>query len=201
MDTMRALAWVIAVGLVGASAARAQEPLPAPGLAAPRFRLPVYNPEPVGASSLGLERYVGAQPEEPGVKVVLLSFMASFCKPCKKEMPYLESLHRRYRALGLRVVLVSIDSEPEGQQQMAALIREHAISYPVLKDRFNLVARRWLGEQSPLPSLFFVQPDGTVSRVHRGYDEQASLALEGEVQQLLGVEQRGTKAVAADAVP
>ena len=195
---------VVAVGLLVASAARAQEPLPAEGLAAPAFRLPVYNPGPVGASSLGLERYVGPEAQEPGVKVVLLSFMASFCKPCKKEMPYLETLHRRYRELGLRVVMVSIDSEPEGQQQIDALIREHAISYPVLKDRFNLVARRWLGAQSPLPSLFFVRPDGTVSRVHRGYDEQTSQLLAQELEAALGVKRHGPEkapTVAADAAP
>jgi thiol-disulfide isomerase/thioredoxin len=196
MDTMRALAWVGAVTLLVGASARAQEALPAEGRPAPAFRLPVYNPAPVGASSLGLERYVGPGAQDKGTKLVLLSFMASFCKPCKKELPYLQSLHERYGELGLRVVMVSIDSEPAGQQKMEALLQEHHVTFPVLKDRFNLVARRWLGMQSPLPSLFFVQPDGTVTRVHRGYDEQTSGKLAAEIAVALGVKR---PAVATDA--
>src|SRR5687767_12457226 len=62
------------------------------GAAAPMFRLPVYNAEAVGATAVGLDQFVGTDPSDKGAKVVLLSFMASFCKPCKKEMPYLQSL-------------------------------------------------------------------------------------------------------------
>jgi hypothetical protein len=51
----------------------------------------------------------------------------------------------------------------------------------VLKDRFNIVARRWLGTQSPLPSLFLLRPDGTVKSVHRGYSDDASTILDREI--------------------
>ena len=116
---------------------------------------------------VGLDRYVGADATDKDAKVVLLSFMASFCAPCKKEMPYLQSLHERTRTSGLRVVSVSIDTEPDGQKIIDELIEKNKVTYPVLKDRFNLVARRWLGNQSPLPSVFLVSPDGTVSHPPR----------------------------------
>jgi hypothetical protein len=96
------------------------------------------------------------------------------------------------------VVMVSIDAEPAGQKRMEGLLQEHHVTFPVLKDRFNLVARRWLGMQSPLPSLFFVRPDGTVLRVHRGYDEKTSGQLAAEVASALGAEQ---PALAADDAP
>ena len=115
----------------------------------------------------------------------MLSFMASFCAPCKKEMPYLQSLHEKYSGQGLRVMMVSIDKEPAGQKIIDELIASNQVTFPVLKDRFNLVARRWLGAQSPLPSLFFVKPDGVVLSVHRGYTEEASVLLEKEVKDAL----------------
>ncbi|MBF5040845.1 TlpA family protein disulfide reductase [Aggregicoccus sp. 17bor-14] len=196
---MRAQAWVgmAAALLLGAAHARAQEPLPAEGRPAPAFRLPVYNADAAGAGVVGLERYVGPEAQDKDTRLVLLSFMASFCQPCKKELPYLQSLHARYREQGLRVVMVSIDSEPSGQKLMDELLREHHVTFPVLKDRFNLVARRWLGQQSPLPSLFLVRPDGTVLRVHRGYDEKTSRLLAEEVAAALG----SARPVAAGTAP
>lgn len=159
---------------------------------APMFRLPVYNAKAVGASMLGLDRYVGQAAVDKDTKVVLLSFMASFCAPCKKEMPYLQSLQDKYRSLGLRVVMVSIDTEPAGQKIIEQLIAENGITFPVLKDRFNLVARRWLGEKSPLPSVFLVRPDGMVSFVHRGYDEQAVATIADQVERALGLKAHST---------
>lgn len=158
------------------------------GRAAPAFRLPVYNAEAVGASAVGLDRFVGPDAAEKDVKVVLLSFMASFCAPCKKEMPYLQSLHEHYREKGLRVVMVSIDTEAEGQKIIDELIALNQVTFPVLKDRFNLVARRWLGAKSPLPSVFLVGPDTTVMKVHRGYSEEVGTQLANEVETVLGVE-------------
>ncbi|MCI0572282.1 MAG: hypothetical protein L0Y66_16130, partial [Myxococcaceae bacterium] len=87
-------------------------------------------------------------------------------------------------------MMVSIDTEPEGQKLIDELITQNKVTFPVLKDRFNLVARRWLGSQSPLPSVFMVRPDGNVSLVHRGYDEEASVFLEKEVQSVLDIQRK-----------
>jgi peroxiredoxin len=113
--------------------------------------------------------------------------MASYCEPCKKELPYLQTLQAQYRDQGLRVVLVSIDTEPAGQKKVEDLLAANHVAFPVLKDRFRLVARRWLGGESPLPSVFLIRPDGTVSHVHRGYSQEASVLLAAEVQKSLGI--------------
>jgi len=167
--------------------ALAEDELADIGQPAPMFRLPAYNPQAVGKGMVGLDTLVGPDATDKGVKVVLLSFMASYCAPCKKEMPYLQSLHEKYKDFGLRVMMVSIDTEPEGQKKIDELISTHKVSFPVLKDRFNLVARRWLGAQSPLPSVFLVKPDGTVSMMHRGYNEEASVLFAQEVEAALGM--------------
>jgi thiol-disulfide isomerase/thioredoxin len=127
--------------------------------------------------------------------------MASFCGPCKKEMPYLQSLHERYSDAGLRVVMVSIDTEPEGQKKIDDLIATNKVTFPVLKDRFNLAARRWLGSKTPLPSVFLIKPDGTISTVHRGYNEDASKVFMAAVEQAIGVKQGADKATATNTGP
>ncbi len=134
---------------------------------------------------IGIDRYVGQDPTDKKTKLLVVSFMASFCGPCKKEMPYLQSLHEKYKDQGLRVLMVAIDREEDGQKKVAELVATNKVTFPVLKDRFNIVARRWLGNQSPLPSLFMVRPDGTVKIVHRGYSDDASTILEKEVSAAL----------------
>ncbi len=176
---------VIAVSLLVVGAAFAQDELASKGKPAPAFRLPVYNAKAVGSTVVGLDKYLGAEAPDKEAKVVLLSFMASFCAPCKKEMPYLQSLHEKYASQGLRVVMVSIDTEPAGQKIIDELIETHKVTFPVLKDRFNLVARRWLGTQSPLPSLFMVRNDGVVLSVHRGYSDESGALLDTEVKDAL----------------
>lgn len=179
---------LLAVALIAlALPALAEDELAQVDKPAPMFRLPVYNQKASGGSTyLGLDKFVGPDASDKQAKVVLLSFMASFCAPCKKEMPYLQSLHEKYGPKGLRILMVSIDKEPEGQKQIDELIEKNKVTFPVLKDRFTVVARRWLGAQSPLPSVFMVKPDGTVSMMHRGYDQEASELLDKEVKAALG---------------
>ncbi len=154
---------------------------------APTFRLPVYNQRAFGEASVGLDGYVGAEAADKKTKVLVVSFMASFCGPCKKEMPYLQKLHEENKDKGLRVMMVAIDSEPEGQKKIDELIELNKVTFPVAKDRFNIVARRWLGTKSPLPSLFFVRPNGTVASVHRGYSQDGAEVLAAELERELGV--------------
>jgi thiol-disulfide isomerase/thioredoxin len=185
---MKQLFAAAVLACVTPSLALASDDLPNVDRPAPMFRLPLYNGAQLKAPPmLGIDRYVGPDATDRDTKVVLLSFMASFCAPCKKEMPYLQKLHEQYKDKGLRIVMVSIDTEPAGQKIIDELIEKNKVTFPVLKDRFNLVARRWLGAQSPLPSVFLVKPDGLVSKVHKGYDEATSQALAAEVQAALGL--------------
>lgn len=157
------------------------------GSAAPAFRLPVYNSKEVGETAIGVDRYVGPEAQDKQTKALLVSFMASFCGPCKKELPYLQQLHEKYRSQGLRVIAVSIDTETDGQKKVEELIATNKLTFPVLKDRFNIVARRWLGSKSPLPSLFVLKPDGTVASVHRGYSQDGVSLLDDEVKAALAL--------------
>lgn len=183
---MRHVGWTLAVVMV-ASHAFASEELAAVGQKAPMFRLPTYNSKVAGMSAVGLQDWVGPDAKDKSAKVVLLSFMASFCAPCKKEMPYLQTLQQKYGGKGLKVLMISIDTEEKGYEVINELIEKNKVTFPVLKDRFNLVARRWLGTQSPLPSVFLVDAEGVVKLAHRGYSEESSQLLDREVARAMGM--------------
>ena len=167
------------------------------GSLAPNFALKTLNADVVGESWIALDRYVGDDAEDGGARIVVLSFFASWCAPCQKEMPLLERLHRAYRAHGLRVLSVSIDGDEEGMAAARRMVTRNRVTYPVLSDRFNVLARRYLGEQAPLPSLFVVGRDGVIRRIERGYTRDAAGFLVADVQTGLGL--RSTPALAAPA--
>lgn len=164
------------------------------GLPAPAFSLRTMNPDAAGTPWVALDRYVGDEPEDPAARAVLLTFFASWCEPCRREMPFLVQLDRMYRDQGLRVVGVCIDKEEAGIEAAKKLVAEKAVAYPVLSDRFNFLARRYLGEKAPLPSVFLIRRDGTIARIERGYAKDASAFLLGEVQDVLGIERKPAKA-------
>ena len=157
------------------------------GLPAPAFSLRTLNPEASGETWIALDRFAGAEPEDPAARLVVISFFASWCEPCKRELPLLVQLDRAYRDRGLRVLGVDIDREEVGIEAAKRLVTAAKVAYPVLSDRFNFLARRYLGDRAPLPSLFLVRRDGTIARIERGYAKDASQFLRAEVQAALGI--------------
>jgi thiol-disulfide isomerase/thioredoxin len=180
------LAW-LCFALVLALPATAQEEEIAEGMPAPSFSLKTLNPDVAGTSWIALDRFVGDEAEDQAAKAVLISFFASWCDPCRKEMPFLVQLDRMYREQGLRVLSVDIDREQAGIEEARKLVSAANVTHPVLSDRFNFLARRYLGDQAPLPSVFIVRRDGTIAKIERGYAKDASAFLLAEVQSALGI--------------
>jgi thiol-disulfide isomerase/thioredoxin len=178
---------------LSAPAVRAAEDVSV-GAPAPAFSLRTLNPEAAGGGWVSLEKLVGPRSEDAGARVVLLSFFASWCEPCKKELPFLVQLDRTYRAAGLRVVSVDIDADEAGIQAARRLVSEAGLTHPCGSDRFNILARRYLGEKAPLPSAFLVRRDGTIARVDRGYTVDAAAFLAAAVRAELGLPAEGRPA-------
>jgi len=157
------------------------------GLPAPSFSLRAMNPEAAGAGWLALDKFAGDAPEDDGSKLVVLSFFASWCGPCKKEMPFLVQLDTMYREQGLRIIGVCIDTEEPGIAAAKKMVGENKVAYPVVSDRFNFLARRYLGESAPLPSVFLIRRDGNIARIERGYSKDVGAFLLAAIQQELGL--------------
>ena len=162
-----------------------EEELPAEGAEAPGFTLPVYNADASGQARAGTMLLVGDDTDDPGARLIMVTFMASHCKPCKKELPFLQQMFAQHKDAGLRIIGVAIDSEPEGQKVIVDLLKEDKVSFPVVKDQYNFVARRYLGNKVPLPSVFLVDRAGKILFVSRGYSEEISKSVLARVEKLL----------------
>lgn len=159
------------------SAGTTDAPALKPGDAAPAFTAAVDNPGEVGLSSLSLRSLVGSEARSPA-RAVLLSFFASWCQPCKRDLPLLQRLSTEYRTKGLRVVSVAIDPDE-------AAVRGLGLTFPIVDDRAHLIAREYLGERNVLPSLFIIKRDGTIALVKQGYADDPAQFLEAEVEKAL----------------
>jgi thiol-disulfide isomerase/thioredoxin len=163
-------------------AEEADADLPQEGGEAPSFALPVYNAEAAQATRAGTMMIVGEDAEDKEVRLVVVTFMASYCAPCKAELPMLQQLYERFKDKGLRIIGVAIDTEPAGQKSIAELLKEKKVTFPVVRDQFNLVARNYLGTHVPLPSVFLLDPMGKITFMSRGYSEEISKKLVATVE-------------------
>lgn len=177
----------------GEGAAKGGPPVLKPGDAAPEFKLEVKNAPAAGMPRFILSTHVGPDASAPATKGVLVSFFATYCGPCKKELPFLAQLQEKYRAKGLQVVSIMVFDPNQNPAERADsvklandLFEKSAAKFPLVHDTFGFVARRYLGMQFPLPSVFLVRRDGTIALVKQGYDEDASAFLTAEVEKLIG---------------
>lgn len=90
-------------------------------------------------------------------KKVLVNFWATWCPPCKAEMPDIQEAAETFREEGFRVLAVSQDPEP---QRIAPFARSLQLTFPVIADPESEIARRY-GVRG-LPSSFFINTDGTI---------------------------------------
>jgi cytochrome c biogenesis protein CcmG, thiol:disulfide interchange protein DsbE len=86
---------------------------------------PAYGALTMAGDSVDLERMKG--------NVVLLNVWATWCIPCRREVPELQALHQQYESSGLKVWGVSIDGG-DADSDVAAFIRDFQMTYPVLRD-------------------------------------------------------------------
>ncbi|MFW6067105.1 MAG: TlpA disulfide reductase family protein [Myxococcota bacterium] len=113
-------------------------------------------------------------------KVVIVDFWASWCEPCKDEMPVLDRLYRKYRKAGLVVVGVGQDREASNVRKF---LRRNPVSFPIVHDGAHTVAKRY--RPGKMPSSYIIDRRGIVRHVHEGYSASDARRFEREVKALL----------------
>ena len=118
---------------------------------APDFTLKSNNGENVRLSELRGE-------------VVLINFWASWCGPCRQEMPILSELHDKYKAMGFTVLAVNVE---ENSSEARKLLKEMPVSFPVLFDNDSTVSKQY--DVVAMPSTVLVDRNGNMRYLHKGY--------------------------------
>ena len=113
-------------------------------------------------------------------KAVLLNFWATWCEPCKIEMPWFVDLQKKYGPQGLQVIGVAMDDA--SPKEIAEFAQKMSVNYPVL------VGQDAVGDQYGgipyLPSTFYISRDGKV--VERVFGLVSRSEIENNVQKALG---------------
>ena len=112
--------------------------------------------------------------------VVMINFWATWCGPCRQEMPLLDELYGRYQRVGFNLLGVNIDDDP---RRAMAMVNELGISFPVLFDEDKKVSKLYEVEAMPLTIL--LDREGTVRHVHHGYQPGYEQKYLNEIRSLL----------------
>jgi cytochrome c biogenesis protein CcmG/thiol:disulfide interchange protein DsbE len=155
-----------------APAAQQVPRVPAVGTDAPDFALKVVGGR--NGQTLQLSSLKG--------KAVIVSFWATWCEPCKMEMPWLVELQKKYAAEGLQVVGVAMDDAPE--KEITDFARKMGVNYPVLQGT-EKVADLYGGVDA-LPMTFWVDRSGKIIDTVVGLESES--LMETSIKKSLGIE-------------
>jgi cytochrome c biogenesis protein CcmG/thiol:disulfide interchange protein DsbE len=146
-------------------------PAPRQGFLAPAFDLETLN-----GGSRSLADFQG--------QVIVLNLWASWCPPCRAEMPAIQSLYEQYKDQGLVVLAVNMTYQ-DSVSSAASFTNEFGLSFPILLDRTGLVGK--LYRMRALPTTFFIDRQGEIQEVIVG-GPMSELTLQSLVTEILEVE-------------
>ena len=157
----------------------------APEFSAVPLREPVYptaagdttftsRPVAEGAAPHTLATYKG--------QVVLLNIWATWCAPCRAEMPAIEQLHRAFGPRGLKVVAVSIDNAGN-EKQIADFVRDFHLTFEILHDAPGAIQTAY--QTTGVPETFVLGRDGVIRKKVIGAADWSSSGNRALIAQLL----------------
>ena len=112
--------------------------------------------------------------------VVMINFWATWCGPCRQEMPLLDELYTRYQRVGFNLLGVNIDDDALGAMKM---VEELGVNFPVLFDSRKEVSK--LYEVEAMPTTVLLDREGNVRHVHHGYKPGYEEKYLAEIRSLL----------------
>lgn len=139
-------------------------------------RIPEAPLVPLAGEPVALSAYQG--------KVIVLSFWASWCKPCKRELPRLEELSTRYGPRGAIFLTVNEDEDPSARDKYLA---KSPLSLPIFLDEGGALAKHFGSAQGGLPLTVLISKDFKVAKVDSGFGtgwhDEFTAALDGLLAQ------------------
>lgn len=113
-------------------------------------------------------------------QVVMLNFWASWCGPCRQEMPLMDDIYKKYEKLGFTILAVNVDEDSADADDF---LNSVPVSFPVLYDNDSKVSE--LYEVDAMPTTVMIDKDGNKRFLHRGYKEGYELDYEKQVKKLI----------------
>jgi len=126
------------------------------GKAAPNFALKDTN---------GKKRSLG----ELEGKLILVNFWGTWCEPCKREMPAIETTYKNYHNKGFEVLAINLQESP---YSISKFSKEYKITFPILRDNGDVSK---IYNVSQIPASFFINPNGKIEKILEGEMSESQL--------------------------
>ncbi|WP_150912998.1 TlpA family protein disulfide reductase [Marinobacter halotolerans] len=113
-------------------------------------------------------------------QVVMLNFWASWCGPCRQEMPLMDNIYEQYKDLGFTVLAVNVD---ENREEAHRFLDKVPVSYPILYDPESRVSEQY--NVQAMPTTVMIDRNGKARFVHYGYKPGYEDDYETQIRQLV----------------
>ncbi len=111
---------------------------------------------------------------------IMINFWASWCGPCRQELPILNNLYKQYKDMGFVILGVNIDNDPALADK---LLKDIKVDFPILLDPENKVAENY--KVDTMPSSVFIDRNGNARMLHRGYEPGREKQYEDMIRKLV----------------
>jgi len=142
-----------------------------------------FNLETLSSTSrraVSLEQYRGS--------VVMLDFWATWCEPCRDELPQLDRLQKKYAKEKFVVIAISVDNEAATAREF---LQKYNLNLLAAWDRNKSVVSAY--DVQRMPSCYLIDAAGKVRFVHYGFDDEYIAAYENEIELLLNEASNGNR--------
>lgn len=112
--------------------------------------------------------------------IVMVNFWASWCGPCREELPEMEKIYQDYRDLGFEILAVNVDDHPD---KANVLLDDIEVSFPVLFDTNGEVSQ--LYDVNAMPTTVIIDRDGNQRLLHMGYRKGDEVKYEKAIKMLI----------------
>ena len=140
--------------------------------------VPMFQMADITGETFDLEAHIGKD-------VVFISFWATWCEPCKTEMPLIQRLHDDYADKGLKVLSVSLDG-PDTVSGVEPYIQTQGYTFQVVVDEDTSIAQA-INPRTVAPFTVIIGRDGQVAKTIEGFQLSESEHIIATVEQLLNV--------------
>jgi thiol-disulfide isomerase/thioredoxin len=161
-----------AEGLAPRQAENAKPGGPVIGKEAPTFSLPDLQQK-----YIALRDFCGPKLNKPWInktkQVVVLSFFATYCKPCLQEIPHLEKIGNSFNGQPVKFLLVNVGEE---EAKIKEFLSTNSIGLDILLDRYSKIAEKY--DALSLPRLYVIDKEGIVRKEQKGFSDPVQFEVE-----------------------
>jgi thiol-disulfide isomerase/thioredoxin len=131
------------------------------------------------ANSEPIEQFTQKVADYQG-QVIYVDFWASWCVPCRKSFPWMNSMQQQYQSKGFKVLSINLDAN---QEKASAFLAEYSANFDVVFDPSGKIAKKF--QLAGMPSSFIIDRKGKIVSAHVGFTNEKKMKYEQEIITLL----------------